>query len=88
MTPRRGFLILNVAAVFGLLVSLFIVPGNTPFWLWCVVAVLVLAVLNIALMLKFRRGSRSDLSKRTRTAIIALGAAFLLLDIILSRYFR
>jgi hypothetical protein len=87
MTPLRKFLIFNVAAVLGLVVSLFIVPGNTPFWLWGVIAIVVVAGLNVSLALK-RQGNRPDSKATIRTAIIGLGAALLVIDIILSRYFR
>lgn len=87
MTIRQKLVVPNIAAVVGLLISLFIVPGDTPLWLWGVIAVVVIGILNVCLILK-RQRARRDSPVTVRTAIIALGAALLLMDVILSRYFR
>jgi hypothetical protein len=78
--------LLNIAGLVGVVVSLFIVPGETPFWLWCVIAIVVIAALNTILYVGRRRVA--DSARTARTAIVIVGVMLLMIDVIVSRYFR
>jgi|GraSoiStandDraft_9_1057307.scaffolds.fasta_scaffold1331255_1 hypothetical protein len=86
MRLTTKFVWLNVAAVVGVAVSLLLVPGNTPLWLWGTIAVVIVGALNVFLL--GQRGDRAKSGAGSRPIIIALGVALLLIDIILSRQFR
>jgi hypothetical protein len=86
MTPWKRFLLLNGSAVAGLAVSLFVVPDNTPLWVWIVASMVVLTVLNVSLVLRKKSGEIPSL--KARTVVIVAAVVFLALDVILSRLFR
>jgi hypothetical protein len=84
MKPWQKAFVLNVAVLLGIASSLFVLPANTPFFLWLTISVVVLAAFNIAIVVRERRiapGSRPRASKAT-TIVIALGAAIWILDIL------
>lgn len=87
MSDWKRFVLLNIAALIGIGASLFMAPGNTPFWLWAVIAVVFLSVWNVLLFRQ--RGRGSDRAGRSmRTIMAVLGLALLIVDLILSRHFR
>jgi hypothetical protein len=77
-------LLLNLAALIGIVVSLFMVPENTPFWLWATIAGIFLLVWNVPLFRQRRRTPETS-GRSTRTIMAALGFALLIIDLILSR---
>jgi hypothetical protein len=88
MSKGRQLVLLNACLLLGIGLSIFIVPGNTPFWLWTSVAAAFLCILNATTL--FRGDKPTDQTsgaRRTRTTIIFLAMAFLLVDLLLSRYF-
>ena len=88
MSIGRQFVIWNACAVVGIVISIFLVPGNTPFWLWACIAGAFLCILNAAKSLQRKRPTdEAAAASRTRTTIIVLALAFLVVDLLLSRYF-
>jgi uncharacterized membrane protein YfcA len=80
--------IVNVAAVVGLIAAtVFLIPPQTPLWIWAISSVAVLVVLNLTFWHKTKSAQprRSDSAAVT---IIILGFIFFLLDIIFHHYIR
>lgn len=88
MSKVKQVAVLNVGWLAGITISLFTVPGNTPFWLWACIAGVSLCALNAMVLLRQRqRPDQSRPSSRTAAIIIYMGVALLIIDVILSRYF-
>lgn len=87
MSIRKQFALLNLAWVIGVIASLFMVPGSTPFWLWAMIAGATLCALNAALWCRNRNHSERY-RPNTRTMIVVLAFALLLANIIASHYIR
>lgn len=84
MATWKKALLVNAGGVIGIAISLFIVPAQTSLWLWAVVAVAVLMVLNYVFLI-WRRPEQSDPQGRPSrsTIVICLGCLVLLLDLAL-----
>lgn len=83
MPTWKKALLVNGGGVIGIAMSLFIVPAQTSFWLWVVVAVTVLMVLNYIFLI-WRRTGEGDQGKPNRsTVLIFVGCIVLLLDLVL-----
>ena len=84
MSKWKKTLLVNTGGVIGIATSLFIVPAQTSLWLWLVVAVAVLMVLNYVFFI-WRRTSQSDSENKISrsTIVICLGCVVLLLDLML-----
>jgi hypothetical protein len=77
-------LVLNIAGLLGIASSIFVVPPNTPFFLWLIISAVVLSAFNVAIFVRHRKagpGSRQPTSKTT-DAIIALGVVFWIVDVL------
>lgn len=88
MPTWKKALVVNVGGVIGVAISLFIVPAQTSLWLWAIVAVAVLTVLNFVFLV-WRRKDRNDPQRKPSrsTVVICLGCVVLLVDLVL-RYLR
>ena len=83
MATWKKALLVNAGGVIGVAISLFIVPAQTSFWLWVVVSVTILLVLNYAFFF-WRRNGQSDQGKPNRsTLVICVGCIVLLVDLVL-----
>jgi 4-hydroxybenzoate polyprenyltransferase len=67
----------NTGALAGIVASLFILPGSSPFWLWATTSLSVLALINCATVLRLKRGSQDRASPSKMTNVI-VGIGFLL----------
>jgi hypothetical protein len=91
-TGRAGgwkrVLLINVGALVGIGISLFIVPEETPLWLWAAISLGALAILNYAQFAWHRRIIRRTTNARQKWAMIIaiLGTIFFILDLIFSRF--
>jgi len=76
--------VMNVAILFGIVSSLFVLPAKTPFFLWLAIAALVLVALNIAMVVQDRKNTSESRPIGTKAATIAImvGAALWILDIL------
>jgi hypothetical protein len=76
--------VVNVGALAGIGVSLFIVSPRTPLWLFAALSVVSVAVLNYV-CLGWRRTANGETgnSPSRSTVVICLGCLVLLLDLIL-----
>lgn len=80
----KKYALVNLGAIFGAGVSLFIVPENTPLWIWATMACITVFLLNY---LVIRRGSTEKLpAKKANTVIIVLGFVLLVIDVLLSHF--
>jgi hypothetical protein len=87
MSGWKRVLLLNASAIIGIVISLFIVPGDTPFWLWETIAVVFLAACNV--LLYFQQGrAKPRNSPSARTIIALMGFVLLIIDMIISRHYR
>ena len=80
----KKVLVLNIAGLLGVASSMFVVPDNTPVYLWLVLAGLTLAGFNVLIFVRRREiasGSRPATSK-AQNVLIALGVAFWILDVL------
>ena len=84
MKLSQKLLILNIAGLVGIASSLFVLPGNTPFFLWVAVSAGVLIVFNVAMVIRHSKitPGRTPTASKTTTIIIALGTAIWILDIL------
>jgi hypothetical protein len=82
----QKFTLLNVGLLLGVLASLFMVPGNTPTWLWAAISTTVVASMNYLAFARLRKVERGESIKYTKltTLVIALGFVFFLIDLFLS----
>jgi drug/metabolite transporter (DMT)-like permease len=87
MTPWKKFVGVNVGMLIGIGISLFIVPPNTPFWLWAVIAAVFLAGMNYYLYRKLQKPPTESKSANLNTIIIVIGSIIFLADIAY-RYFH
>jgi len=83
MLAWKKYLFLNAGMLLGFVISIFLVPGGTPFWLFALIASLYVLYMNYSLHHRLAnpgaRPSQSD--DRSVTVIIIL---MLILDIALS----
>ena len=83
MATWKKALPVNAGGVIGVAISLFIVPAQTSFLLWVLVAVIILLVLNY-IFLFWQHTGQSDQGKPSRsTLVICLGCIVLLMDLLL-----
>jgi len=64
-TAWKKATLINVSGLIGIADSLFLVPPQTPFWLWAVLAGVALALLNV-LCFGRRRTATASLNQRRR----------------------
>jgi len=73
----QKFTLLNLGALVGVFASLFMVPANTPTWLWAAIAGVVIAVLNYLLLAKLKKVERGESTKDTGLSTMVVVAGFL-----------
>jgi hypothetical protein len=82
MKAWKQYTLLNIGAVIGVGISLFIVPENTPLRLWAIMSFISIALLNYGLYLR-----RHPTRKQARgTIIIWCGFVLLIADLLFSRF--
>jgi fucose 4-O-acetylase-like acetyltransferase len=74
----------NLAGLLGVSSSLFVLPTNTPFFLWLGSSILVLAVFNIAIFRRHQKTASGTVQSRPKAwdVLIALCVAFWILDVL------
>jgi hypothetical protein len=80
----KRILVLNTAGLLGVASSLFVLPANTPLYLWLVLSALVLVALNVAILVRHRKTATGTRPKTSKTwdVIIALCLAFWALEVL------
>jgi hypothetical protein len=76
MSTWKKVALLNVSGLFGIGLSLFMVPPQTPLWIWASLSVLCLAVFNLFLFRRLRRGIGERNAPPTGPAGSSLPARF------------
>ncbi len=77
---------MNGGSLIGVCIALFIVPPQTPFWLFATISGVIVVSMNSVFILRFRQtdgGGRQNF-KAITTGVIA-GFLFLILDLMLTR---
>jgi len=79
------FAALNVGLVLGISASLFMVPGNTPFWLWAAISGCFIMAANYLLFARLRKTSEPESTKDTKLSPVLawVGVLIFLLDLVL-----
>ncbi len=86
MTKWKRIALVNLGALGGAVAALFIVPETTPVWIWGLLSLVVLLTLNIIVVRrKVSAGGENASSRWRNRAMILLGLALLVLDLVLSR---
>jgi hypothetical protein len=80
----QKYALLNLGMVLGAIASGFVLPGNTPVWLWALVSAVVIGTLNYLLFITLRKGegTRSQNDSRFSTALVFLGFLIFVLDLV------
>jgi len=65
MRPWKRLLIINIGALAGCLAAVYLVPPETPLWMFVLTCAGFIVVLNVAIFLRIRKGARTP---RTPTA--------------------
>ena len=83
MKKWQKFTVLNAGLFLGVLASIFVVPSDTPVWLWGAISIVVIAAMNYALFrkLKSAAGAQGEQSKGS-TLIIAVGFLTFVIDLL------
>jgi hypothetical protein len=80
--------VINIAAVLGFFLSLFILPGDTPFYPALTIWVVILLIFNITMFIRFRKLSPNsaipESSVKPSNFVLAIAILIVLLEI----YFR
>lgn len=72
---------MNMGGLFGIGLSLFIVPPRTPLWIWATLSVLCLAAFNCFLVLRLRRNTSERKTDPLSGVVIGLAFALLVLEL-------
>jgi hypothetical protein len=88
MSRGKQFVLMNVSAVIGIAISLFILPANTRFWMWASIAAIWLVGINCYLIFKRPTAKHEHKSPRETKVIIWFGLTVLVVDVVLNQYFR
>jgi hypothetical protein len=91
MSPRKRALFVNGWGIVGITVSVVLVPGDLPFWIWAVSSATALAVMNCIAFWKRGAATKGDAPRAAKGVsrsdlLIYGGAVFLAVDLIW-RYF-
>ncbi len=86
MTRWKRIALINFSALGGAVAALFIVPESTPVWIWGLVSLVALVSLNAAAAVRRKSSAEGENASRSsgNRAMIFLGLALLVLDLVLS----
>lgn len=86
MKTWQKFGAVNAGALVGIFVTIFVLPPSTPVWVWAIVAMAALVVLNYVLVKRLKRPRASTPgTQRFVTVVIFIGFLLFLLDMALRR---
>lgn len=84
MKTWQRFGAVNAGALAGIFVSIFFLPPATPVWVWAIVAVVALAMLNYVLIRKVKTPQAPTPGKqKVVTIIVFVGFLLFLIDMAL-----
>jgi uncharacterized membrane protein YfcA len=82
MKPWKKFALMNVACLIGIGLSAFIVPSNTPFWLWLTIGAATIAIFNFFLYRRLGRSSTKPKKEPVPAVLGWIGVAIFLGELI------
>jgi hypothetical protein len=82
MKPRKRFAAINVGALIGIGLSLFVVPSNTPFWLWLAISTATIAIFNFFLYRRLKKPLDTPKAEPMPAIIAWICTAFFLLEVL------
>ena len=71
MTKAKKRVAVNLGALIGIAVTLFVVPPDTTFWVWALEAITAMVALNLALVL-WRDPALSPLNNGIRDSLLSV----------------
>lgn len=79
----QKFTVLNVGILLGIVASNFMLPSNTPAWLWAAISIVVIITMNYLLVRKLRSAAGTPREQvKGSTVIIAVGFLIVLIDML------
>jgi hypothetical protein len=82
MKPWKKYAAINVGAVLGVGLSIFIVPDNTPFWLWLTIGTATIAIFNFFLYRRMQRPPGKPQGEPLPKIIVWICTAFFLIELV------
>jgi hypothetical protein len=82
MKPWKRFTAINVGALIGIGLSLFIVPPNTPFWMWLAISTAAIAILNFFLYRRLKKPAAAPKAEPLPAILAWIGVAIFLGELI------
>ena len=82
MSSWKNVALVNVGGLLGIGVSLFIVPPNTPLWIWATASVACLAALNYFLIRRLQKSADERTVRPTANIVMWLGVIVLLVELV------
>ena len=79
---------MNVGGLVGIGVSIFIVPPETPLWIWATASMVCLAVFNYLLIRRLQKSTGASKVSSAPSIVIWLGVVVLLLEVVLRYWLR
>jgi hypothetical protein len=87
MSAWKKVALVNVGGLLGIGISFFVVPPNTPLWIWATVSVVCLAVFNYLIIRRLQKSTGERKIGSASSIVIWLGVVVLLLELVF-RYWR
>jgi len=81
MKPWKKFAAINVGALIGIGLSLFIVPPNTPFWMWLAISTATIAIFNFFLYRRLKKPVGAPKAEPIPAIIAWICTGFFLLEV-------
>jgi hypothetical protein len=88
MSRWKKVALVNVGGLLGIGLSLFIVPPQTPLWIWATLSVLCLAVFNCFLFRRLRRSTSERKADSKSGVVIWLAFVLLVLELVFRYWHR
>ena len=81
MSSWKKVALVNMGGLLGVAGSLFILPPNTPLWIWATASVVCLAALNYFLIRRLRKSTGERTVRPTANIVMWLGIVVLLMEL-------
>jgi hypothetical protein len=88
MKTWKRFAVINVGVLTGIGLSLFLVPPNTPFWLWAIIATAIIGGFNFLLYKTQRRSPTKPKLEPLPAFIGWICTGFFLLELVFHFFHR
>jgi hypothetical protein len=87
MKPWKKYAAINVGALIGIGLSLFVVPSNMSFWLWLAISTATIAIFNFFLYRRLKKPAAAQKAEPLPAILGWIGAGIFFLEL-LFHFFR